>query len=477
MREAPKCERDPVVNDSTPEPPQTGSTGPATDRAHRLLGLILIVVASVIAFFGIFAIWVNRQALNTDNFTDSSTKLLQNSAIRSQVANFLSDELYANVDVAGELRSALPPRLAPLAGQAAGALQQVTPNAFDELLQRPRVQELWKEANRRAHKRLLQVINGGSNAVSTQNGTVTLDLGSLLANADQRLGVGGRVAQKLPPGAAQITILKSKQLKLAQDSAHALRALAIVLPAVAIVLFAIAIYLGRGWRREALRATGLGFAFAGAAALVARTLAGDAIVNSLATTQAVHPAVSAAWSIETSLLKQAASAALAYGIVVFLAAWLAGPTGLAVSIRRGLAPYLREPRIAWGGFAVIVLLLLVWGPTPATRQAVTALILIGLLAFGMEMLRRQVAREYPDASLAEASQRWRDRISGAFGRAGGKTGGTSSASVPANGDQSRVEQLERLAKLHDAGVLDDAEFAREKKHLLDSGITSPTAPG
>jgi hypothetical protein len=33
---------------------------------------------------------------------------------------------------------------------------------------------------------------------------------------------------------------------------------------------------------------------------------------------------------------------------------------------------------------------------------------------------------------------------------------------------ARLERLERLAALHDRGVLDDAEFAAEKKRLLES---------
>jgi Short C-terminal domain len=428
----------------------------------------LIVAASVLAFFAVFAVWVNRQALNTDNFTDSSTKLLKNDEIRAQVAGFLADEIYTNVDVAAEIRSALPPRLKPLAGQAAGALEQLAPTAIDRLLERPRVQTLWKEANRRAHRRLIQVINGGSDSVSTENGNVTLDLKALLAEAERRFGVGGRVGEKLPADAAQITILRSNQLGFAQDSAHLLRALAIVLPAVAILLFALAVYLARGWRREALRATGLGLVFAGAGALVAKTLAGDAVVNGLATNESVRPAVQATWTIETSLLKQAAVATLAYGIVVFLGAWLAGPTSLAVAIRRGLAPYLREPRFAWGGLAVIVLLLLVWGPTPATKQAVTALILIGLLVLGFEMLRRQTAREYPNASLAEASHRWNKRISGLRGRPSGD--------ASAGPDPSHLEDLERLTRLRDSGVLNDEEFQRQKRLILDSVPKTTGAP-
>jgi hypothetical protein len=429
----------------------------------------LIFAASVLAFFAVFALWVNRQALNTNNFTDSSTKLLQNDAIRPQVAGFLADEIFANVDVAGQIRQALPPRLAPLAGQAAGALQQAAPSAIDTLLQRPRVQNLWKEANRRAHRRLIQVVNGGTNVVSTQNGNVTLDLKEILKQADQRYGVGGGLAQKLPAGAAQINILRSNQLGFAQDAVHILRALAIVLPAVAILIFALAVYLARGWRREALRATGLGLAFAGAGALVARTLAGDAVVNALVKTESVKPAVQATWTIETSLLKQAAAATLAYGIVLFLGAWLAGPTRLAVSIRGGLAPFLREPRIAWGGLAAIVLLLVAWAPTPAFRQAVTALILIGLLVLGMEMLRRQTAREHPNASLAEASERWSNSISGR------KQGAASTSSAPSGQNGDRLQELERLTRLRDSGVLDEEEFQREKRLVLDSRPTSTGA--
>jgi hypothetical protein len=429
----------------------------------------LIFAASVLAFFAVFALWVNRQALNTNNFTDSSTKLLQNDAIRTQVAGFLADEIFANVDVAGQIRQALPPRLAPLAGQAAGALQQAAPSAIDTLLQRPRVQNLWKEANRRAHRRLIQVVNGGTNVVSTQNGNVTLDLKEILKQADQRYGVGGGLAQKLPADAAQITIMRSNQLGFAQDAVHILRALAIVLPAVAILIFALAVYLARGWRREALRATGLGLAFAGAGALVARTLAGDAVVNALVKTESVKPAVQATWTIETSLLKQAAAATLAYGIVLFLGAWLAGPTRLAVSIRGGLAPFLREPRIAWGGLAAIVLLLVAWAPTPAFRQAVTALILIGLLVLGMEMLRRQTAREHPNASLAEASERWSNSISGR------KQGAASTSSAPSGQNGDRLQELERLTRLRDSGVLDEEEFQREKRLVLDSRPTSTGA--
>ena len=82
----------------------------------------LIILATVLAFVGIFSLWVNRQALNTDNWVNTSSKLLENNAVQTQVAAFVVKELYANVDVKAALASKLPAQLQPLAGPAAGGL-------------------------------------------------------------------------------------------------------------------------------------------------------------------------------------------------------------------------------------------------------------------------------------------------------------------------------------------------------------------
>jgi Short C-terminal domain len=431
----------------------------ASDRParRRVLPLTLISVGSVLAFLAIFAIWANRQLLDTDNWTETSTQLLEDDEIRSQLSIYLVDQLYANVDVPAELAQAFPPRLQPLAGPAAGALQDLGVRGVNTLLERPRAQALWEQANRRSHTRLLQIVeDGGGDAVSTGGGNVTLDLKALLEQASERFGVGGRIADRLPEDAAQLTVLKSDELELAQDAVRFLKALAIILVVLALGLLALGVYLGRGWRREALRACGIGLIAAGAAALVARSLASGAVVG-LAKTAAVEPALDNAWSISTSLLVEAATATLLYGIVVVFAAWLAGPTAWATATRCGLAPFLREPRFAYGGLALVVLLLLAWGPTPAFRKPLLALILIALLAAGVEALRRQTGREFPNASRDEAMRSLRRRWTPKRSR------GDRPATT--NGSE-RLSELERLGDLHKSGVLDDAEFKAQKARVL-----------
>jgi hypothetical protein len=441
---------------------------PTPSRARRRIALALIVVATVLAFLAIFAIWANRQLLNTDNWVDTSSELLENDAIRTQIADFLVADLYANVDVQAELEQGFaqvvrPAAASALAGPAASGLRTFAEQRLDNLLGRPIPQRAWEQANRRAHARFLNIVEGGGDVVSTSGGEVSLDLKSLLGQTQNNLGVGGRVQGKLPQGAADIVILQSDQLELAQDLVKALKALAIVLLVLSLGLFALAVYLARGWRREALRAVGFGLLFAGAAALVARAVAGGAVVDALATTAAVRPAAEAAWSIGTSLLVQAATATLIYGAVIVIAAWVAGPTAWAVATRRNLAPYLRQPRFAWGAFAVVVLVLIAWAPTPAFRQVIGALVLIGLLALGVEMLRRQTAREFPDARAEDSFPRLREWVRG-IGRRAARA--PAPAAAPPAASDPRLDRLERLGRLREEGLLDAAEFQQEKTKVL-----------
>jgi Short C-terminal domain len=453
-----------MSSQATGSAPEAPSPEPAARR--RRTPVVLIGIASLLAFLAIFALWANRQLLDTENWTDTSSELLENDAIRGQTAVFLVDQLYANVDVQGQLEEALPPRAQPLAGPAAGGLKDLAVRGADTLLGRPRPQVLWEEANRRAHDRLMDVIEGGGEVVSTEGGDVTLDLKSLLGQTADRVGVGERAEARIPEDAAQITIMESDSLELAQDAVRFLRAAAVVLVVLALGLLVLAVYLATGWRRKALRAAGFGLLLAGAAALVARSFAGDAVVDALASTAAVRPAAEAAWSISTSLLVEVASATIAYGVVLVGAAWLAGTTAWATATRRTLAPYLREPRLAYGALSVIVLALLAWGPTPAMRRVVPALVLVALLARGVEMLRRQTAREFPDETRKESRDRVRERV----GRMGGwvRGGGARTANGRGNGAiaPDRLEQLERLGRLRDSGVLDAREFEREKAEIL-----------
>ena len=53
---------------------------------RRRLPLVLIGIGTLLAFLAIFALWANRQLLDTDNWTDTSSQLLEDDDIRSQMS-------------------------------------------------------------------------------------------------------------------------------------------------------------------------------------------------------------------------------------------------------------------------------------------------------------------------------------------------------------------------------------------------------
>jgi hypothetical protein len=441
------------------------------------------VLASVLAFTAIIAVWANRQLLNTDNWTRTSTELLENRVIRDQLAAFVVDELYANVDVAAEIRAALPERAQPLAGPAAGALRDLAERRARRMLSRPRAQALWSDANRAAQQQLLRILEGGGPVLSTAGGDVVLDVRELLTQMQEQVGIGGRLADKLPESAAQITIMQSDRLDAAQRLLKIIRGLPIVLLALSLALFGGALAVSPGWRRQALRAYGIGFVLAGAAALLVQDQAGAALVKALTNTAAAEPAADAAWTISTTLLVQAAWATIGYGVFMVLAAWLAGPSRPTVALRRVIAPYARNVAVAYGALAVFFALLLWWAPTPATRDPALALILLVLLALGTEALRRLIVREHPDADMGAAIQRLRERAAGGLAYTRSRVVTQARTIAPSrSGEDDRLEQLERLGRLKAAGVLSEQEVAAEKHRILAGqadGAPPPTvaAPG
>jgi hypothetical protein len=469
-----------------------------SERPRRVIVAVLLSLAFVTGLIGMFAVWVNRQALNTDNWTHTSGRLLADKQVQKALSAYLVEELFANVDVASELQKALPPQAAALAGPAAAGLQELAGRAAPRLLASPRVQEAWRTANRTAHEQLLAILDDKGSTVSTQNGVVTLNVRTLVDSLAARLGIEKQVAAArsqlqggtgatargiaqeklgvtLPANTGQIEILRSDELDTAQSIARGVRHLAVVFTALPLLLFALAIGLASGWRRVALRSVGWCFVGLGILVLLGRRVGGDAVVDALAASPSVRPAAESTWAIGTTLLYDIAVAMVFYGIAFVLAAWVAGATRPAFAIREALAPALRyHLASSYGAVAILYLLLLAWGPTPAMRKPLGILLFAVLIVLGVEVLRRQVAREFPDAQSGDSWARLKKWGSGA--RASMSRHGDAAEAQPAlprdtvkesDAVSTRFDDLEQLASLHDRGVLSDDEFASQKTLVLE----------
>jgi len=362
---------------------------------RRWLPWVLVVVAAVVGLVSALNIWVTRQALNTDNWTNSSAQLLANPDIRNAVSVYLVDQIYENVDVSQALANRLPPQAQGLAAPLAAALEPPAVQAADRLLGRPRVQALWEEANRKAHTLFMAVIDGKNNLLVSTNGNVVLDLRPLIEQVVGQSGLGSRVAERLPPDAGQLVVMKGNQLDVARKGVKVIRVLSFFLFFLVLGLFALAVYIARGRRRTLLLGIGTSVFLVGLLVLVARRYGGDYLVNALTSGTDAKKPVSAVWAIETNLLRNVGINALVLGGLVIVAAWIAGPARAATSLRRWLAPTMRDhPVVIYGFVALVLLIVLLTGPTDGQR-IYPLLVVFGLAFVGTGILRRQTLREFP----------------------------------------------------------------------------------
>jgi hypothetical protein len=450
--------------DETAKGADTPPNAPPAGGAHRILVRVILALATLLAVLAIFAIWANRQLLNPTNWSRTSTALLQKETIRSALAGYLVDQLYANVNVPAQLESGLPNQLAPLAGPLSGALHSVAEQGAERALATPVVQDVWRKANYAADQTLVTIVNGRGRYAHIHGGTVSLDLRQIVADLADRLGLPSGTAEKLPASVASLKVITSSQLGLVRNLAKALHELAVWLTILALALYAWAVFLARGHRRRMLVWVGLSLLFAGLFVLVARKIGQAQLVSAITTDASIEPAANDAYSVATSLLVQVAGGAIAIGIPVILAAWFAGPARRALAARRFLAPHFREhPGLAYWITAGLLALLFIWGPISATRDPWPMLLLVVLAFVGAHVLRGQIAREFPYAEVVPI----RDSLHEYAHTLGEKISHARAEMAPAaSHGPSKAGELERLAALHDRGAITDEEYAAAKRELF-----------
>jgi hypothetical protein len=290
------------------------------ERNHPVAIVVLLVFAALAGAVAIGSIWANQQLLSTSSWVSVSGHLLESKSVRHRVAEFLGEELVndtaAQLNAAGQEEAAavVVPRLRAEQTQLA-----------EGVMKTKQFKAIWLHANRTAHHALLRVLDEEGNAA--EEGVVVVNLTPAVRQlADvleeeglaEELGVSD-LAGLVAPGAARIQVLEAAELKRAQDVVRVIRDLTLPAVIVTLALYAFALFLGRGRLSPTLIGCGLALAATGGLALLARALAGDAVVDDLiGGVGADRDAAEAAWRIATSKIADLAGIAIGLGAVVVL---------------------------------------------------------------------------------------------------------------------------------------------------------------
>jgi hypothetical protein len=299
-------------------PDTTISTRRAGGKGRLLGARAMIALASLLLVVSILATWIRTQIIDTSGWTRTSVQLLHNEKVRRAVSGAISERLLSVIDARELARLHLPPALAPVAGVLSSAAAEYLPQAVDGALAAPPIQKAWGRANQLAHAELIRLLDGGGAALSTTGGVVSIDLGFLLDRIGVRLGIGDQIGARLPPGRRRLVLLRSKQLKLAQDAVKGLRDLSLLAPALVLLCYLAALGFAAG-RRRALLEIGVGIVIAALVSLLLHRLLESYVTDALVKSDGPRPAVREALAILTASWRSRAIWVLVTGAVVLAA--------------------------------------------------------------------------------------------------------------------------------------------------------------
>jgi hypothetical protein len=358
----------------------------------RRIGVTALLVVGTLLWtaFGL-GLWAQRQALDTDNWVETSGELLENEEIRTALAVFIVDKLYNSEAVQDRLEEALPPRLEGLAGPAAAGLKEVATRNAPRVLGTAAALNAWEQANRTAHDTLLDIVENG-----VFGRDVSLDLKSLVEEVASGTGLPPEAADRLPPNVANLQVATPQELQDVRALLDLFKTLVWVLLVLALACFAGAIALAPDRRRTVLN-VGVCLILAGIAILAFRRVAGRIVEDALAEAPNAHAVAGDVWDITTRLMVDVAQGSLLFGFFVMLGAWLVGPGRRATAVRRFVAYPMREHAgYVRAGLATLILLLVIWGPVPWTQRFWTIVIFTVLAFAWLERIRHRAVEEFPD---------------------------------------------------------------------------------
>jgi hypothetical protein len=320
---------------------------------------IVVVLAILLFAVTVPGAWSRRTVLNTNRYVELVGPLAQDPAVQAVLADRTTARVMDLLDVPSLIDQVFPERATFLAGPLAEAIEGFVHDQVLRVFQSDAFATIWTEANRFVHSRVLLVLDGEGETISTAEGKVLLNLLPLVNLALVQIegaasGLLGRdvdlppiqantvpeeaisrleaaFGRDLPDDFGQIPVYDSEELAALQNTVRLFERVVIFAVILVLLLIALALWLSPRKRRTLVQLMA-GFAIV---LVIERRLA-------IAATQEVldrmRPETRAAGEAFTDRLLGSLFAytgwLLAIALVVLLVALITGPYPWAVATRR-----------------------------------------------------------------------------------------------------------------------------------------------
>lgn len=314
-----------------------------------VVATVLIIVMAVLAPLAVVARWAHDTVSDTDQYVATVGPLASEPAVQAAVIDRVTTEITTRLQIesvtsravdALAARRDLPPvaeaSLRALSGPLSDAIQGFVEQHVTDLVESPEFETAWIEANRQAHAQLVAVLTGKSTAeVQVSGNAVTINLAPVIDQVKQRLiDRGFALADRLPTINAQFTIFQSDDVAKAQTAFRLLDALSTWLPILALLCLAGAVAVGRS-RRRTLVAGAIVLAVSMLALGAGLNLSREIYLNAVPADQLPADAAAAIYDTLVHFIRLALRAVLVLALAVAFIAWVTGPEGAPLALRRG----------------------------------------------------------------------------------------------------------------------------------------------
>jgi hypothetical protein len=296
-------------------------------RWRSALAWSLLVLGCGLAVLALVAVWLRTTMLDTDRYVDTVAPIAAEPAVQRAVADKLETAIFSRIDFAALAREALPERADVIAPAIERGAQSFISERITDFTRSERFETLWVDANRRAHTRLVELLEGGrSGRLVLDDDTLVLDLSPAVERVRTGLQERGltRIAAAIPTTVdGQIALVQSGAFADAQRGVRLLKAVAIVLPALSLLCLLGAVWLTGSWRRGLLRA-GIGLTIAMLLLVAAVAVGRSAYLSALDEGVLPHDAASGIFDALVAFLRNGVRIVVLAAVLVAAVALIAG---------------------------------------------------------------------------------------------------------------------------------------------------------
>lgn len=316
-------------------------------RWRAVLSVVLIAFGLILAPLAVLGPWVRAELIDTDKFVATLAPLVEHAEVQGFIADQAMAAFDENVPVEAlvgqvfdglstlDLPEEASAALTLLEGPAAAGVRSLVESGVTTVVASPQFAQMWQTTLRETHSRAIEVLQGqpGTLVVLSEGGVLSLDIGELtgqIKNELQSRGIG--FADAIPTIDRTVTLVSSDALAATRTLYLMAVGIGYWMPVIVLCLLAAGIIAARR------RARALAWTAAGTVASLLVLASGIGIgrsvfVSSLSPAVMTSGAAGAIYAQVITLMVPAITALILVSLIVMIAAWLAGDSAGARSVR------------------------------------------------------------------------------------------------------------------------------------------------